>query len=61
MQDFCRNCHNQQFIDAFYLQYDELIKLYHDKYASPGKELMTLAAPLLKPVEFANPIDFTWF
>ena len=61
MQDVCRNCHNQQFIDAFYIQYDALIKLYHDKYASPGKELMALAAPLLKPVEFANAIDFTWF
>ena len=33
MQDVCRNCHNQQFIDAFYIQYDALIKLYHDKYA----------------------------
>ena len=42
MQDVCRNCHNQQFIDAFYIQYDALIKLYHDKYAIPGKELMAL-------------------
>ncbi len=61
MQDVCLNCHNQKFIDGFYIQYDGLIELYHDKYASPGKELMAVSAPLRKPVKFSNPIDFTWF
>lgn len=61
MQDVCLNCHNQKFIDGFYTQYDGLIELYHDKYASPGKELMAVSAPLRKPVKFSNPIDFTWF
>jgi hypothetical protein len=35
--------------------------MYHDKYASPGKELMAVSAPLRKAVKFSNPIDFTWF
>ena len=48
-------------MNSFYIQYDGLIDMYHDKYASPGIELMKISAPLRSPVEFANEIDFTWF
>lgn len=61
MKDVCRSCHQQQWVDNFYVQYDSLIEQYHEKFAKPGLELYTLAKPLLKPAEFSNPIDFTWF
>jgi hypothetical protein len=61
MIDVCLNCHNQNFVDGFYTQYDGLIDLYHEKFAHPGIELMQLAAPLLRPAQFSNKIDFTWF
>jgi hydroxylamine dehydrogenase len=61
MKDVCLNCHNTNFVDGFYKQYDGLIDLYHDKFASPGKELMKLATPLLRPAKFSNKLDFTWF
>lgn len=61
MKDVCRNCHEQQWVDNFYVQYDSLIDQYHEKFAKPGQELYAAAKPLLKPVEFSNPIDFTWF
>jgi len=61
MMDVCSNCHNTNFIDGFYQQYDSLIELYHDKFASPSVELMALAAPLMRPAKFSNKIDFTWF
>ncbi|MBI2601480.1 MAG: hydroxylamine oxidoreductase [Deltaproteobacteria bacterium] len=61
MEDVCLNCHNQNYIDAFYLQYDGLIDLYHEKFADPGLKLMASAKPLLKPVEFSNKVDFVWF
>ena len=61
MKDVCLNCHGNQWVDNFYVQYDNLIDLYHKKFAEPGIELMKLAKPLLKPVEFSNPIDFTWY
>lgn len=61
MKDVCTNCHEQQWVDNFYVQYDSLIDLYHEKFAKPGQELYALAKPLLTPVEFANKIDFTWF
>ncbi len=61
MQDVCLNCHNKQWVDNFYIQYDSLVALYNDKFGRPGKELYALAKPLLKPVAFSNKIDFTWF
>ncbi len=61
MKNVCLNCHSAGFVDGFYVQYDSLIELYHDKFAKPGMALMGLAKPLLKPVPFGNKIDFTWF
>ncbi len=61
MQNVCINCHNQNYVDAFYIQYDGLIDLYHEKFAEPGIELMEMAKPLMKPVAFGNKIDWTWF
>jgi hypothetical protein len=61
MQNVCLNCHNQDYITSFYIQYDGLLELYTQKFAQPGAELMALAKPLLRPVEFANKIDWIWF
>lgn len=61
MKNVCLNCHNNQWVDNFYTQYDGLIELYHDKFAKPGQELMAAAKPLLNPVEFSNKLDFIWY
>ncbi len=61
MRDVCLSCHQVQWVDNFYIQYDALIELYNTKFAKPGKDLMALAKPLKSPVPFANKIDFTWF
>lgn len=61
MKDVCRNCHEQQWVDNFYVQYDALIDLYHEKFAKPGLELYDLAKPLLRPVGFSNRLDFVWY
>jgi hypothetical protein len=61
MKDVCLNCHNQNWVDNFYVQYDGLIELYNEKYAKPGLALYKAAGPLLKPVKFSNKLDFIWF
>ncbi|MBI2421758.1 MAG: cytochrome c3 family protein [Candidatus Hydrogenedentes bacterium] len=61
MENVCLNCHNKDYVTSFYLQYDGLLDLYHQKFAEPGLELMALAKPLMKPVEFSNEIDWTWY
>jgi hypothetical protein len=57
MKNVCLNCHEQQWVDNFYVQYDSLIDLYHEKFAVPGLELYRLAKPLLSPCSF--PIRWT--
>ncbi|GAB6041230.1 multiheme c-type cytochrome [Endothiovibrio diazotrophicus] len=61
MKDVCTNCHNGDYVDAFYTQYDGLVTLYNEKFAKPGLALMALTKPLLKPAKFSNRIDFVWF
>jgi len=61
MMDVCLNCHNQNWVDNFYVQYDGLVDMYNEKYAKPGLALYDAAKPLLKPVKFGNKLDFIWF
>ncbi|MBI5362858.1 MAG: hydroxylamine oxidoreductase [Planctomycetes bacterium] len=61
MQEVCGACHNKNWVENFYVQYDGLVTLYNDKYAKPGLALYELTKPLKRPVEFSNPIDFTWY
>lgn len=61
MQDVCLNCHNKQWVENFYVQYDSLVELYNTKFGRPGSELYSLAGPLLSQVKFANPLDFVWY
>ena len=61
MKDVCSTCHTENYIDAFYMQYDGVVNLYADKFAKPAKALVTLAKPLLKPAKFSNHLDWIWF
>jgi hydroxylamine dehydrogenase len=61
MTDVCINCHDVQWVGNFYTQYDALIELYNTKFGQPGKDLYSLAKPLLSPVQFANQLDWTWY
>jgi len=62
MMDVCSACHNKNWVDNFYIQYDALIELYNEKFGKPGKELAALAKPL-KPYDapFSAEIDWIWF
>jgi hydroxylamine dehydrogenase len=61
MKNVCAQCHNPQFTEGFYTQYDALIELYHEKFADPGLELMAAAKPLLREPQFSNKLDFVWY
>jgi hypothetical protein len=61
MMNVCNSCHSPSFAESFYLQYDALVDLYHEKFAKPGLELMELAKPLLIPMEFANKVEWVWY
>jgi len=61
MKDVCSTCHTEDYINAFYMQYDGMIELYEDKFAKPGLALMKLGKPLLKPAKSSNKLDWIWF
>ncbi len=61
MQDVCINCHDAQWVQNFYTQYDALIELYNTKFGAPSKALMALAKPLLTAPQFGNEIDWSYY
>jgi hydroxylamine dehydrogenase len=61
MQKVCISCHGLNLVDSTFQQYYAIVALYNDKFAAPGQELYELARPLLRPVQFANELDFIWF
>lgn len=61
MMNVCLNCHNANYVNAFYQQYDALIELYHEKFARPGLALYQAAKPLLPGPQFSHKIDFIWY
>jgi nitrate/TMAO reductase-like tetraheme cytochrome c subunit len=67
MKDVCIACHNDNFTDNFFIQYEGLIMLYEEKFAVPGEALYNAALPLLKKdgegyhIQFSEKLDFIWF
>ena len=61
MKNVCMACHNKNWVDNWYVQYDSLIELYNEKFAKPGLALYGAAKPLMRPIKFGNKLDFIWF
>ena len=62
MKNVCTSCHNKNWVNGFYTQYDALIDLYNNKFAIPGRTLYELAKPLRRrQAAFSHRIDWTWF
>ena len=67
MVKVCVACHSEQFVEAFYTQYEAQLQLYSEKWAKPGERLYKKATEVLKAVHgdeyamFSQKIDYTWF
>lgn len=61
MKDVCAACHNEDWVENFYVQYDGQIALYNEKFGKPGGALYKAAKPLLRPAKFSNKLDWIWF
>jgi len=61
MKDVCQSCHEEDWVEKWYVQYDGLVELYNRKYGKPGVELMKAAKPLMKGPKFSTKLDFVWF
>lgn len=63
MKQVCLHCHTDNYINAFFQQYDEFVVNYNEKFAKPGKQIMAALkeARLITPNEFDEEIEWTWF
>ncbi|MHC5022187.1 MAG: multiheme c-type cytochrome, partial [Planctomycetota bacterium] len=63
MKDVCLHCHTPDYVNNFYTQYDGLVTLYNEKFARPGKEIVTamLKHGLRTKTPFDEEIEWTWF
>jgi len=63
MKQVCSHCHTDDYINAFYNQYDDLVVLYNEKFAKPGQAIMgaLLDNALVTPTQFDEEIEWAWF
>jgi hydroxylamine dehydrogenase len=63
MQDVCSNCHANDWVNNFYVQYEATIDLYNEKFAKPAKSIMDklYAAKKLTPTPFDEKIEWTYY
>jgi hypothetical protein len=63
MQDVCSSCHGAPFVEGFYIQLDEFVGLYNDKFANPAKEIRQLLMDegVLTKGNFDDKIDWIWW
>ena len=64
MKDVCLTCHQAQFTDGHYYQYDALVKLYNDKFAKPATEIYNLlkaSGKLERKAGFSNEVDWQYW
>ncbi|MCB1055391.1 MAG: hydroxylamine oxidoreductase [Acidobacteria bacterium] len=63
MKEVCSHCHTPDYVNAFYKQYDDLVILYNEKFAKPGKAIIGAlrAEGLITPTEFDEEIEWSWF
>ena len=63
MKQVCSHCHTPDYVNAFYTQYDDLVILYNEKFAKPGKKIMAALANegLRSKTQFDEEIEWTWF
>lgn len=63
MKNVCFSCHSSPFVDGHYIQFDNLVNLYNDKFAKPAtairKELMDKGK--LTKADFDDKLDWIYW
>ena len=64
MQNVCKSCHGDEWVGNWYIQFDNLINLYNDKFGKPATELFQMARGkglITNTIMFDDKIEFTYF
>ena len=63
MKNVCLHCHTADYVNGFYKQYDDLVILFNEKFAKPGRAIIAALRDngLLTPKQFDEEVEWTWF
>lgn len=63
MKQVCLHCHTENYVNAFYKQYDDFVVNYNEKFAKPGVKIMDALKEhgLITNTSFDEEIEWTWF
>lgn len=63
MRLVCLHCHTNNYVSAFYKQYDDFVVNYNEKFAKPGQKIMAALREndLITESQFDEEIEWTWF
>ena len=64
MKAVCRNCHEEQFTENFYKQFDSLVTLYNEKFGKPSKAIideMTADGILSAKAPLEHEVQWTFY
>ncbi|MEW8585134.1 MAG: multiheme c-type cytochrome, partial [Candidatus Thiodiazotropha sp.] len=63
MQLVCLECHSKALTESFMDQFDDVVKLFNEKFGTPAKQIMQAlyTEGLLTPAPFDEPIEFIYW
>lgn len=63
MKDVCSQCHTTNYIENFYMQYDNEVNLYNDKFGIPATKIYNQlkSEGLLTALDFDEKIEWTYY
>jgi len=64
MKDVCLSCHSPNWVDNWYIQFDNLVNLYNDKFGKPATLLYKSVRSkglITNEINFDDAIEFTYF
>ncbi len=64
MKEVCSNCHQQEFVDGHYYQYDAVVELYNVKFGQPATKIYNMLKEkglLERKAGFSNKIDWEYW
>jgi hydroxylamine dehydrogenase len=63
MKDVCQSCHGSEWVGNFFMQFDNAVSLYNDKFATPAKAIMDdlKAANKISATPFDDKIEWTYY
>jgi len=63
MKKVCSECHQENWTNGFFVQFDRFVELYNNKFAIPGKTIMAFLAKenVTDSTPFNEPVEIDWW